>query len=260
MRDSAGGPARCDDRRFIGRLRWLNHTPLHPQWFVRRVQRNRLRHLHLLSGDVLDIGCSDRALAKYLPEGCHYVGLDYYATVAAFYATRPDVFGDACALPMRDACMDGVMLFEVLEHVPDPQAVLAEIARVLRPGGVLLLSIPFMYPIHNAPFDFHRFTLHGLQRALTIHGFDAEIIQPRLRALEVGGLVMGLALGDACLGIWRRHRWALPIVPLLALLVLLGNLLAWTLARLLPGSDFMPGGYQAVAVKHLRNAPPTAVA
>lgn len=257
MWDSDETCARSDDRGVVSLLRWLNHTPLHPQWFVRNVQRSRLRHLHLLSGDVLDIGCADRAVAKHLPPRCRYVGLDYYATVAAFYATRPDVFGDACALPIRDGCMDGVMLFEVLEHVPDPQTVLAEIARVLRPGGILLLSVPFMYPIHNSPFDFHRFTRHGLERALTNHGLIAEAIQPRQRALEVAGLVMGLALGDACLAIWRRHRWALPVIPLLASLVLLGNLLAWTLAHLLPGSDFMPGGYQAVAIKSQGDSPRT---
>lgn len=249
MQRSDDRPARRGSA-LTDRLRWLNHTPVHPQWFVRSVQRNRLRHLHYLQGDVLDIGCADRSLAKCLPQGCRYVGLDYYATVAAFYSTCPDVFGDACALPVRSACMDGVMLFEVLEHVPDPQKVLAEIARVLRPGGVLLVSVPFMYPIHNAPFDFHRFTRHGLEHALNAHGFDVEIIQPRLRALEVGGLVMALALGDACLGIWRRYPWASPILPFLGMLVLLGNLLTWTLARLLPGSDFMPGGYQAVAVKN----------
>lgn len=230
-------------------LSWLRLTPLHPQWFVSDDQDQRLRHLHRLSGDVLDIGCSDKALAAHLPDGCRYLGLDYYTTARTIYGTRPDVYGDACNVPLRGDCMDAVMLFEVLEHVPDPDAALAEISRVLRPGGVLLLSVPFMYPIHNAPFDFHRFTRHALMRSLQEHDFEVESITPRLRSMEVGGLIASLALGDAALQIVARHRWALPALIPIALLVLLSNVSAWLLARVLPGSDFMPGGYEAVAVR-----------
>jgi len=231
-------------------FRWVRRTPLHPQWFVSSDQDSRRRHLHRLSGTVLDIGCSDRALESQLPSGCCYLGLDHYVTARAFYDTRPDVFGDACKLPLRDDCMDGVMVFEVLEHVPDPQAALSEIARVMRPGGVFLLSVPFMYPIHNAPYDFHRFTRHALLHALQEHGFTVEVINPRLRSMEVGGLILSLALGDVGRRIICRYRWALPVLPLLGLLVCLVNVSAWMLARLLPGSDFMPGGYEVVAVRN----------
>lgn len=238
-----------DVRKIKKRVEWLRRTPLHPQWFVSGDQDQRLRHLHRLSGDVLDIGCSDKALARHLPKDCRYVGLDYYATVHTIYGTHPDVYGDACRLPLRNGCMDAVMLFEVLEHVPDPRDALAEISRVLRPGGMLLLSVPFMYPIHNAPFDFHRFTRYALRHSLQQHGFEIESISPRLHSMEVGGLTTSLALGDAARQVLERHRWALPAVIPIALLVLLSNISAWLLARVLPGSDFMPGGYEAVAVR-----------
>lgn len=236
-------------RRFNRRFRWLRRTPLHPQWFVSGDQDGRLQNLHRLSGAVLDVGCSDRALENYLPTGCRYFGLDHYTTARTFYDSHPDLFGDACRLPLSDDCMDGVMIFEVLEHVPDPEAALSEIARVLRAEGMLLLSVPFLYPIHNAPFDFHRFTKHALLRALHRQGFLVESIKPRLRSMEVAGLMMSLALGDAGRQIMRRHRWAVPVIPALALVIVVVNLCAWMLARVLPWSDFMPGGYEVVAIR-----------
>lgn len=227
----------------------LRNTPFHPQWFVTKGKDRRLRHLGRLEGDVLDIGCTDKALAGHLPQGCRYVGLDYYATVQSFYSTRPDVYGDACRLPLAGRSMDGILLFEVLEHVPDPEAALAELSRVLKPRGLLLLSVPFIYPVHNAPFDFHRFTRHALERSLQRHGFEVESIEPRLRSIEVGGLMTSLALGDAARRIGTSFRWAFPFLIPIGVGVLLVNVTAWALSRLLPGSDFMPEGYDVVAVR-----------
>jgi SAM-dependent methyltransferase len=233
-------------RRYLAPIR---RTPFHPQWLVSGNQRQRCNHLNLLSGLVLDIGCADKSLANQLPDGCSYIGLDYYATVQTIYHTRPDIYADAGRLPLVRACADGVLLFEVLEHVPDPEAAIAEIARVLRPEGKLLLSVPFLYPIHNAPYDFHRFTRYALLRLMHKHGFEVKVLEPRLRSFEVGGLLVCLALGDAAKMIVERHKWAILALIPIGLMVLLSNVWAWLLARVLPGSDFMPGGYELVAVR-----------
>ena len=231
-------------RKFLAPLR---RTPFHPQWFVSNDKELRQQQLHLLSGIVLDIGCSDRTLSSSLPASCHYIGLDYYTTVQSIYGTRPDVFGDASLLPIKNQSIDCVTLFEVLEHVPDPGATIAEIARVLRPGGILLLSAPFLYPIHDAPFDFHRFTQYALTRLMDKNNLEISTIKSRLRSFEVAGLFVSLALGDAAKSIVEKHRWAFLALLPIAVMVFLSNMSAWLFACLLPNSSFMPGGYELVA-------------
>lgn len=73
-------------------------------------------------------------------------------------STKPDICADAAAIPLEDASVDAVLLAETLEHVFDPRAVLSEATRVLRPGGKLILSAPFMFHIHADPHDFGRYT------------------------------------------------------------------------------------------------------
>lgn len=65
-------------------------------------------------------------------------------------------------IPREDAYYDTVILTQVLEHVPNPEAVLRELARVTRPGGKLLLSVPMICPLHGEPWHFFNFTHHGL--------------------------------------------------------------------------------------------------
>jgi SAM-dependent methyltransferase len=82
-------------------------------------------------------------------------------------ARGPDVVGDVTAMDMfEDGRFDAVFLLEVLEHVADPARALAEVHRVLKKGGVLVLSTPFVFEIHDAPADYYRFTRHGLERLL----------------------------------------------------------------------------------------------
>jgi SAM-dependent methyltransferase len=83
----------------------------------------------------------------------------------------PDVVGSVLALPIRTESVDSVICTEVLEHVREPGTGLAEINRVLRPGGLLYLTVPQSWGLHHEPEDYFRFTCYGVEYLLDRHGF-----------------------------------------------------------------------------------------
>ncbi|MBP6885647.1 MAG: class I SAM-dependent methyltransferase [Candidatus Pacebacteria bacterium] len=85
-----------------------------------------------------------------------------------------DLVADIGDLPLRDAVVDGVVCDSVLEHLPDTSRALTEIARVLKPGGVFLVTGLFMYPYHSSPSDYYRWTEQGTRYQLELHGFHIE--------------------------------------------------------------------------------------
>lgn len=92
-------------------------------------------------------------------------------------AKRPDVQGDGAALPFADGVFDAVICAELLEHVYDPRAVVREMQRVLKPGGRLLITVPFLVQIHGDPDDYGRYTDSFWRRLLSDSGFDGVDVQ-----------------------------------------------------------------------------------
>jgi len=109
----------------------------------------------------------------------------------------PELEWNGQRIPLHDASVDSALLTEVLEHCPDPEGVLREIARVLKPGGFVFLTVPFIWPIHTVPYDEFRYTPFALRRLLTQAGFQNPIIE------ATGGRHAVLAL---TLGLWVRRR------------------------------------------------------
>lgn len=112
-----------------------------------------------------------------------------------------DMVADLADLPVKDASVDLALSIAVLEHVPDPGRLVAEMIRALRPGGEIFCFMPFLQPFHAAPDDFSRLTLPGL-----LHLFDGlEIVASGVGAGPVSGLLwtsqhvaaMALSLGSA---------------------------------------------------------------
>lgn len=228
----------------------LARTPLHPQWLVLRGQdATRTAVLRVAQGCVIDIGCGDRWLAVDINARAEYVGLDYPPTVAQGYPGAPEVFGDACRLPFQEAAADTVLLLDVLEHLKAPEAALAEAARVLKPGGRLVLQVPFLYPVHDAPNDFQRWTGEGLRLLLGCHRLVVQEETPQGHPLETAAALAAIALAKSTLDIMARRPLALPLLPVLVLLIPIANIGGWFFARLLPAETFMPLGYRLVAVK-----------
>jgi SAM-dependent methyltransferase len=220
-------------------------TPLHPQWLMGR--RTIPDGLPELQGTVLDIGAADRWVASYLPASTHYIALDYPSTGRELYAARPDVFADGARLPFADKSIHHVICLEVLEHVRWPDRLLAEVARVLKPGGQLLLSMPFVYPLHDAPHDYQRYTEHGLARSVTNAGLVIQASLTQGSAIRTAGLMMSLAIAG---GITQAPIWlATLLLPFGLMLILATNLISAALAVVLPNWRGITQGFQVKATK-----------
>lgn len=228
----------------------LQNTPLHPQWFAFfREERSLRRTCDGLTGIVLDVGCADGKPRQHLSAGVQYVGLDYYSTAKGWYATRPDVYADAQSLPFSDASVDHSLLLDVLEHLPHPERCLAELSRALKPGGSLTIQVPFLYPVHDAPLDFHRWTRFGLLQAAEKHGFRVTQEMAIGHPLETAALNANIALSKTVVN-WAQQKNPLVLLGiLLPVLVPAINCLAWGLAALGRKDDLMPYAYRAVWIR-----------
>lgn len=220
-------------------------TPLHPQWLLGR--RKVPKGLRSVTGRLLDVGAADRWLEERLSSATSYVALDYPATGKALYGARPDVFANAAALPFPDQCFDVIVCLEVLEHVSEPEVVLAEVSRVLKHGGRVWISMPFLYPLHDAPFDFQRYTEFGLRRSANLAGLEVVRICRDMHALRVAGLLTCLALAGGVFTHKRVGRWL--GMPIAVALVTAINLMAWSLSFIWPDWSHMTRGYAMELVK-----------
>jgi SAM-dependent methyltransferase len=229
----------------------LRNTPLHPQWFAFfREERALKRTCRDLNGIVLDIGCADGKPRRYLSSSAHYLGIDYYSTAKDWYGTRPDLYADAQQLPIRDDSVDHSLLLDVLEHIPDAERCLSELHRTLKPGGSLTIQVPFLYPVHDAPLDFHRWTRYGLLRSAKNHGFDVVEDRAVGHPLETAALNANIAMSKTVIN-WLRQKNPLALLALvLPIVVPLTNCVAWLLATLSRSEDLMPYAYRMVWIKN----------
>lgn len=128
------------------------------------------------SSRVLDAGAGT-APYRELFSHCDYVTHDWSETVHR--QSAPAVVGDLHErLPLAAESFDAVLCTEVLEHVRDAELVLKELHRLLRPGGKLAVTVPFVGPLHEEPHDHRRFTNHGLTASCAAAGFTEVHVEP----------------------------------------------------------------------------------
>ncbi len=235
-------------------LKWvlskIKFTPLHPQWFAFVNEKTALVEIcRDLSGLVVDIGCADGKPRCYLSADARYIGIDYFMTANAWYRTEPDIFSDAAALPVRGGSVDHFLLLDVLEHLPHPDLCLAEIHRCLKPNGSLTIQVPFLYPVHDAPLDFHRWTRFGLAKAAENHGYVVQKVMLLGHPLETAVLNLNIALSKVVLNwIGRKHILSLFIL-ILPFIIVATNLFAWGTSKFSEADEMMPYGYRMVWTK-----------
>ena len=129
---------------------------------------------------VLDAGCGQgEILAEFrrfdVPVDYHGVDLGVGERDWKFQVSA---IADLHRLPYKNGSFDKIICNQVLEHVDRPDDVLGELVRVLSPGGRLFLSVPFVWHLHQEPYDRFRFSLHALQYLLGKHALTVDLIQP----------------------------------------------------------------------------------
>lgn len=117
----------------------------------------------------LDLGCGRSPNAGAFP---NRVGMDIEP------GRGVHVVADAHHLPFAANSFQQIICSEVLEHLADPAQAAREMARAVNDGGQLVLTTPFVYPVHEAPYDYQRFTVYGLTRLFNLAGFQIHQIKP----------------------------------------------------------------------------------
>ena len=195
------------------------------------IWRDLRPELATAQGSVLDIGCGAQVYRDLVPDSVAYQGIDTQDAQARFEYSVPDTqyfAGDDWGVP--EASFDTALCTEVLEHIPDPVALLARTWRCLRPGGRLLLTVPFAARWHFIPHDYWRYTPSGLHLLLTAAGFEDIHIAARGTPVTVAcykamALLLGLLFGsDAAPPSAASRLVGVACLPVLGLLAALGNL------------------------------------
>jgi SAM-dependent methyltransferase len=171
------------------------------------------RDLEVAPGDrLLDYGCADLPYRQLFPDGVDYIAADLPGNPDATIEIGPDG-----RLPVEDESVDAALSTQVLEHVADPEVYLEECARVLKPGGRLLLSTHGIMVYHPDPVDLWRWTCEGLQRAVK----DAGLVVVRFEGvMGLGATGIQLAQDSLIYRLPRRLQapFALIAQALVALL------------------------------------------
>ena len=127
----------------------------------------------------MDVGAGESPWRDFLPADVEYIGLDVESSAEFGMRRSKDVvYYDGVTLPFGDCEFDTSLCVEVLEHVNHPAMFLREVHRVLRAGGLLVLTVPWSARRHHLPNDFHRFTREGLAQLFESTGFvDVRIAE-----------------------------------------------------------------------------------
>lgn len=130
------------------------------------------------SGVLLDCGCGDVPYYDiYRNQVADTICIDWERTLHG--TDHLDEYVDLNGpLPFGDGSFDTVLLIDVLEHIAKPDALIAELARVLRPGGALVAGMPFLYGLHEQPHDYYRYTEFALRRFCAEHGLTVVELEP----------------------------------------------------------------------------------
>jgi SAM-dependent methyltransferase len=154
------------------------------------------KHLPMMSGKLLDVGCGNSPFKFLVGKNCEYVGIDIAGADNFDYKNAGIIIFDGENIPFENASFENIICTEVIEHIPNPEKIIAEIHRVLKPDGTAIITLPWSARVHFAPHDFCRYTPYKLSLlfqafnkvSIVNRGTDINTIVSKMIVLYFGNL------------------------------------------------------------------------
>lgn len=213
----------------------FNPSFLHPYYFIRsQLLRSVKDHAHNLKGRLLDFGCGSKPY-KELFSVDEYIGVDFVNEGHPHDNEQIDVYYDGKTIPFPEDSFDAVLCSEVFEHVFNLSEILVELNRVLKPGGKILITCPFLWKEHELPHDYARYTLFALRYLLQKNGFEIKTAEKSGNFIQAIFQLIVLYFFDA--GYSKVNN--IPVVKQIFTLffIFLPNLVGAFMSKLLPSKN-----------------------
>jgi SAM-dependent methyltransferase len=203
------------------------------------------KYIPYFKGHLYDLGCGTRPYESFLIKFCEkYIGVDWGDTL---HDLKADIVGDLNSkLPIEDEKADTIFSISVMEHLHEPQIFLNESYRILKKEGYLVLQVPFMWHIHEEPYDYFRYTKYGLEKMLSKAGFNVISIE----ASTGFWLTWFLKLNYQLIRVINGESLKIKLVrPFLKIFIKKNQNLAIYLDKKWPNSEKETQGYWVIAKK-----------
>ena len=188
---------------------------------------------------ILDVGAGRGDFADLFANHTNYFALDVYP-----YPEVDIVCDLTQADPFRPGSMDAIVLMNVLEHIYDSRTMLDSLSKMLSPGGFLIVAVPFMVKMHQAPVDYSRYTHFALQHLGEEHGLAIELLEGFYDPVSLLGEGIGNLKNAVLPGVRGVRHYA-------------GRLVAWSLASLTNCLRSLIGPGQTMPPSQARSLAPT---
>lgn len=179
----------------------FNPSITYPLYIIRKnLYRAFVKQAPLLTGKMMDFGCGTKPYKPLFVNVTEYIGVDYAGEGHSHANEEIDVYYNGKTIPFPDNTFDSILTSEVLEHIYNLEEILKELHRVLKPGGKILISVPFAWNEHEMPNDFGRYTSLGFKALLERNSFTVLHLEKTTGFLEALVQLRGL-------------YWHLHIIP-----------------------------------------------
>jgi SAM-dependent methyltransferase len=172
------------------------------------------KFIPLFRGVLYDLGSGESPYKDFFLKHVEkYIAVDWSESL---HATKVDIAADLNGpLPLQDQVADTVISLSVMEHLREPQTFLNEAHRILKPEGVMILQVPFMWGVHEAPYDYFRYTRYGLKYLFEKAGFSAIEVHPQTGFWAMWTLKFNYQSARLICGPWPIRKLAALLLHLI---------------------------------------------